>query len=212
MTKRIGIFGASGMAREVQDVAQEQGYSTVFVVRTHQELIANSHLGDVITESDVCRYKDMPFSIGIGDSYTRKKIHDKFSGVLSFENLVHPSVTFGYKQKKVLEKNIGLIICAGVRFSNNVSIGDFSIFNFNSTISHDVIIGDFVTISPGATILGNVEIKQGSWIGAGVVINQGNDELKTIIGENAVIGSGGVVLNSCEPNSVYVGVPVRRIR
>lgn len=212
MTKRMGIFGTSGMAREVQDIAKDMGYSTVFVARTNQELLEVENLGDVMIESDVIRYKDMPFSIGIGDPSLRKKIHEKFAGILSFENLVHPSATFGRNQRKILDEAEGVIVCAGARFSNNIKIGNFSIYNFNSTISHDVIIGDYVTISPGVAVLGNVEIKQGSWIGAGVIINQGNNILKTTIGENVVIGSGGVVLNSCESNGTYAGVPVRRVK
>lgn len=212
MTKRVGIFGTSGMAREVQDIAKDMGYSTVFVARTNQELLEVENLGDVMIESDVIRYKDMSFSVGIGDPSLRKKIHEKFSGILSYENLVHPSATFGFNQRKVLDEAEGVIVCAGVRFSNNIKIGNFSIYNFNSTISHDVVIGDYVTISPGVAVLGNVDIKQGSWIGAGVIINQGNNVLKTTIGENVIIGSGGVVLNSCESNSTYAGVPVRKIK
>ena len=52
----------------------------------------------------------------------------------------------------------------------------------------------------------------GAWIGAGALINQGNYEAKTMIGENTMIGSGAVVVGDCEANSVYAGVPARKIR
>jgi acetyltransferase-like isoleucine patch superfamily enzyme len=69
-----------------------------------------------------------------------------------------------------------------------------------------------VTISPQACILGNVEIKSGAWIGAGATINQGTNLSKRMIGFNTIIGSGAVVLRDCDADSVYVGVPARKIK
>jgi D-arabinose 1-dehydrogenase-like Zn-dependent alcohol dehydrogenase len=48
MTKRIGIFGTSGMAREASDIADALGLSVVFVARDSAELATFAEHGDSI--------------------------------------------------------------------------------------------------------------------------------------------------------------------
>lgn len=212
MTKRIGVFGTSGMARESQDIAQDLGFSVVFVAMNQRDMDELNDEGqDVVLESDIERFSDMPFVIGVGASAVRRSIATRYAGKVKFCNLIHPSASFGRGQREHLESKKGVIVSAGVRFTSNISIGNFTIFNLNATISHDCVIGDYVTISPQSCVLGNVEIKTGAWIGAGAIINQGNSSSKRIIGENAMIGSGTLVLQDCNPNSTYVGTPARKI-
>lgn len=212
MIKRIGIFGASGMARETQDIAHDLGYSAVFVVMNLQEIEDLKNGGqDAILESDIDRFSDMPYVIGIGECLARRNIATRLKGKIRFCNLIHPSATFGRSQREHIGSKQGVIVCAGVRITSNISIGNFTIFNINATISHDCIISDYVTVSPQSCILGNVEIKTCAWIGAGAIINQGTKLSKRIIGENTTIGSGSVVLRDCDANSTYVGTPARKI-
>ena len=212
MTKRIGIFGASGMARETRDIADALGFSAVYVTQDTKELTAFDETKDVMLESEIDRFRDMPYVIGVGEGAVRRMIVTRYAGKVSFINLIHPNATFGCLQREQVECRQGVIVCAGVRFTSNISIGNFTIFNLNSTISHDSIIGEFATICPQACILGNVEVKSGAWIGAGAIINQGTNESKRVIGANSVIGSGAVVLEDCDANSVYVGIPARKIK
>lgn len=210
--KRLGIFGTSGFAREVGDVANELGYQPIYIARDQTEQDAWTFPGDVILESRVNDYRDIGFAIGIGENVIRQKIAQRFAGQLSFVNLIHPSATFGQNQRRSIEAKQGIIVCAGVRFTNNIQVGDFGIFNLNTTIGHDVIVDDFVNLAPGAHISGNVHIGARCWIGTGAAINQGNGATKLHIGEDTVIGSGSVVVKACEPNSVYVGIPAKRIK
>ncbi len=210
--KRIGIFGTSGMARETRDIADELGLSVVFVARGPEELASFGETGDAMLESDIDRFRDMPYVIGVGEGLARRKIASRFAGKIKFCNVIHPTATFGHSQREQVGHKQGIIICAGVRFTCNVLIGDFTIFNLNATVSHDCIIGDFVTVSPQSCIVGNVEVKSGAWIGAGAVINQGANESKLTIGTNTMIGSGAVVISDCDADSVYAGVPARKIK
>lgn len=209
---RVGIFGTSGMAREAGDIAWELGLEPVYVARDQVELDACSFSGLVILESDVDRHLDMSYVIGIGDNGIRQRIATRYVERLNFVNLIHPSASFGKGQRELIEAKRGVIVCAGVRFTNNIQVGDFCIFNLNSTISHDVVIDECVYVAPGAHITGNVHIGTRSWIGIGVAINQGNESLKRRIGADTTIGSGAVVVKDCEPNAVYAGVPARRIK
>ena len=47
---------------------------------------------------------------------------------------------------------MGVIICAGVRLTNNIKVGNFSILNLNATVGHDTIIEHFVNVAPGKYI------------------------------------------------------------
>ena len=209
---RIGIFGTSGMAREAGDIAWELGLEPVYVARDKAELNAYAFQGQIILESDIDRYQDMGYVIGIGDNGIRQHIAQRYTGHLRFTNLIHPSASFGKCQRELLEAKRGIIVCAGVRFTNNIQVGDFCIFNLNSTISHDVVIDENVYVAPGAHITGNVHIETRAWIGIGVAINQGNETLKRRIGADTTIGSGAVVMKDCESNAIYVGIPARRIK
>jgi sugar O-acyltransferase (sialic acid O-acetyltransferase NeuD family) len=209
---RVGIFGTSGMAREAGDIAWELGLEPVYVARNQAELDACAFPGQVILESDVDRNHEMDYVIGIGDNGIRQRIAQRYVSRLRFANLIHPSASFGKGQRELVEAKRGVIVCAGVRFTNNIQIGDFCIFNLNSTISHDVVIDECVYIAPGVHITGNVHIEPRAWIGIGVAINQGNESLKRRIGADTTIGSGAVVVKDCEPNAIYVGNPARRIK
>lgn len=210
--KRLGIFGTSGHAREVGDIAVELGFFPTYIARDQTELDAWSSPDEVILESEVRRLGDIDFTIGIGEGATRQKIAQHFSKSLRFVTLIHPSASFGQRQRHAIEACQGVVVCAGVRFTNNIRVGHFTLFNLNATISHDVIVEDFVTVAPGACISGNVHLCKSCWVGAGAAINQGSNTRKLYVGANALIGSGSVVVKDCEPDAVYVGIPARRIK
>lgn len=210
--KRIGIFGTSGMAREAGDIAYEMGYEPIYIAENDQELTVWNFDAEVILEKDLPKLENAVFAVGIGNNQIRKKIAYKFQAQLQFTNLIHPTATFGRLQRKAIETAKGLIICAGARLTNGISLGDFCIVNQNVAIAHDVAIEEFVHLAPGSIISGNVHIEQCAWIGAGAVVNQGNNLEKLCIGSNTLIGSGAVVVRTCEPNATYAGVPAKRIK
>jgi len=210
--KTIGIFGTSGFAREVADIAHELGHDVIYIARDDIERKACLFSNDVILESDIKQHEKMQYVIGIGNNAAREMVAQRFLNQLTFVNLIHPSASFGHLQRDIIKQKKGVIICAGVRFANNITIGDFTIFNLNATLGHDVIVEDFVNVAPGANISGNVRLNARCWIGTGAAINQGSMDDKLTIGSDTVIGSGSMVSKSCESNAVYFGVPVRKIK
>lgn len=210
--KKIGIFGTSGFAREVGDIASLHNFEPIYIARDRVEAHTWKFSEEVILEEDVLQLNITDFTIGIGDNQVRRKVSERYSNQISFINLIHPSATFGKGQLEAIQHKNGLIIAAGVRFTNNIQIGNFNIFNLNVTVGHDVIFEDFVNIAPGANISGNVHIEAGCWIGTGAVINQGYAEAKLRIGTNTTIGSGSVVVKRCDHDGVYVGIPAKRIK
>lgn len=208
--KHIGIFGTSGFAREAADVAIANGFAPFFIARNDAEREAWAFDDEVILESELKRRRSTAYAIGIGENAVRQSVAARHGG-LNFPALLHPSASFGHRQREHVEALSGVIVCAGVRFTNNIHVGQFSIFNLNATIGHDVIVGEWANLSPGANVSGNVEIGERCWIGTGATINQGTGVRRLVIGANTVIGSGSVVVRDCEPGSTYVGIPARKI-
>ena len=207
----LGIFGTSGFAREVDDIAFALGLRTVFIARDEAERDAWCSPGDLMLEREIGSGAGMQFAIGIGDPTLRRTVAQRHAGALTFVNLVHPSATFGRGQRALIDSMHGVTVCAGVRFMNAVQVGHFTVFSLNATVGHDCNIDDFVTVAPGVNLSGHVHIGTGCWIGTGAAINQGTALAKRVIGPGTVIGSGAVVIHDCEAGAVYAGVPARRI-
>ncbi len=209
MKKTLYIFGISGFAREVADIGLALNYDIKFIGLSAG--IDDISGFEIISEEDIVNLdiQSSVFSIGVGEGTLRYTIFCKFPN-LNYVNLIHPSVSMGNLQLKQIDKQRGNIICAGVRFTNNIIVGDFGIYNLNVTIGHDCIIEDFVTISPGANVSGNVHIKQQSYIGTGSTILQGQSlENKLIINDSATVGAGAVVVKEVPANTIVKGIPAK---
>ena len=211
MTK-LGIFGTSGFAREVGDIAEALGHEPIYLAANADELVAWTFDQPTILESELETLGSIPFAIGIGENRIRERVATRYRDRLSFPNLIHPSSSFGRGQRPSIEAQRGVIVCAGVRFTSNIKVGDFCIFNLNATVGHDCIFEDFTNIAPGANISGNVRVAARALIGTGAAINQGSNTEKLVIGADTAIGSGSVVVKSTEASAVYVGIPAKRIK
>lgn len=207
---RIGIFGTSGMAREAGDIARTLNQEPI-LVGTGREMLSNSKY-KIICEEALDSHADLNFVIGVADSQIRRSIYERYMHKLKFVNLIHPTASFGFGQMEIIKKSMGSIIAAGVRFTNNITFGNFNIINQNVTIAHDCILENFIHVAPGVNISGNIHLKNGCWLGAGSTVNQGSETKKILIGENCVVGSGAVVLSDCGDNQTYAGVPAVRIK
>ncbi len=206
---KLAIFGASGFAREVRDIALENGYESIVYIDKHDAKRIDGF--PVVREADMPKLTAAGFSfiIGVGSPSLRQEIWGRYPD-LSYVNLIHPASSFGYGQLTVMNKRKGNIVCAGARLTNNIKIGNFGIYYLNCTIAHDCIIEDFVTISPGANISGNVRLSMGSYVGANACVLQGKSITeKLIVGSFSVIGAGAVVTKSIPDNIIVKGVPAR---
>ncbi len=75
--------------------------------------------------------------------------------------------------------------------------------------THDMINNLLNTMYPDAGLpeyVGCIEIRENVFVGSDTTILYG-----VRIGENCIIGSGSLVNKDCEPNSIYAGVPARKV-
>lgn len=105
-------------------------------------------------------------------------------------------------------KNRGIIKLKGAQVSLDESqSGKHVHICQNAIVSHGCILGDYVTVAPGAILCGDVKVGAGTLIGAGaVVLHTG-----ITIGDNAIVGAGAVVLEDVPSNVTVVGNPARAV-
>lgn len=210
--ERLFIFGQGGQARELAGIASTLGYAPVLLSASDAPNPANAYGIEVVAEERAVEMTGAAFAIGIGDNAARARLAANYGDRLRFPSLLHPDASFGIGQRDLLEACRGVVVQAGVRMTTNIVVGEFTNFNLNATVSHDCRIGSFSTLAPGASVAGSVHVGTSVWIGVGAVVSNGLHEKPLIIGDNAVIGAGTVVIRDCEADAVYVGVPARRIR
>jgi sugar O-acyltransferase (sialic acid O-acetyltransferase NeuD family) len=210
---KLAVFGASGFSRETADILLCFAAGELIFIDLHP--VKKVYFGfPIVSESEVpqLQKEGFLFAIGLGNNKDRKRIYEKFAS-LSFPNIIHPSATFGFRMSKAIANKKGNIITAGVRLANNIKMGNFGIFNLNSTVGHDCIIGDFVNIAPGANVSGNVSLAEGSYVGTSAAILQGkSDNNKMEIGRFATVGAGAVVTKNVPDRATVVGMPAKDIQ
>jgi sugar O-acyltransferase (sialic acid O-acetyltransferase NeuD family) len=114
--------------------------------------------------------------------------------------LVHPTASIGTD----VALAPGVLLWPQVAVTTRVRMGRHTHLNVGCSVSHDAVLGDFVTVGPGARICGAVTLEDDVWIGAGATVIQG-----VRVGRGAVVGAGSVVLRDVAPGQVVAGVPAR---
>ncbi|MEW6380704.1 MAG: acetyltransferase [bacterium] len=140
----------------------------------------------------------------IGSPLARKKI----VGILEqanarFPNIIHPHVICYHGNSF----GVGNIVSSGNILNVDVTVGNHVCFEMASTIGHDVVIEDFVSLMPGVNVSGNVVLEEGCYLGTGCKIIQGKR-----IGKWAIVGAGAVVIHDVPPYSTVAGVPATVIK
>lgn len=208
---KLAIFGTGGFAKELLDLALDQGYTEIcFLEREVQR--NQTLLGfPVRLESEITSFMHIDFVIGIADSIIRKKIYESYPH-LNYPNLVHSQASLGYGISDILKKTKGVVIAAGARITNSCKFGDFVIISFNSTIGHDCKIDSYVSIMPGVNVSGCVQLDTGVYIGTNATVLPGNLEKPKILGEYSIIGAGAVVLKNTLAFTTYIGAPAKELK
>lgn len=206
------IVGAKGFAKEVLEVLHQlnQLDNLVFYDDVNDD-VPNKLFGQfsvLRTTHEVSVYfknVDNRFTIGIGNPVLRKKLYDKFTDLGGeFTSTISPLATIATFDIKI---GYGSNVLSGAVFSNGSKLGKGGIVYYNSIITHDCSIGDFVEISPSVTVLGRSKIGSYSQIGSNTTILP-----DIMIGKNVIIGAGSVVTKDIPDNCVAVGIPAKIIK
>lgn len=100
----------------------------------------------------------------------------------------------------------GTVVLGPAWISACARIGAHAYISCNVTIGHDAVVGDYVSVFPGAAINGNVLVGDGAVIGSNATILPG-----MTVGEGARVGAGAVVTHDVEAGVTVVGSPAHTI-
>jgi sugar O-acyltransferase (sialic acid O-acetyltransferase NeuD family) len=211
-TKPLVIFGASGHAKVILDIAEKQGHWNIlglldsyrpkgFELLGYAVLGGNEALADLLVA-----HPELQVFIAIGDNHNRERIATELQATypsIQFATLIHP----GAHIAKVVSIGEGTVVMPGAVINNDSRIGKFVIVNTNVCVEHDGKLEDFSSLAPGVTLGGNCHIGRSSAISIGATIKHGIQ-----IGEHTVIGAGSVVLENIEAFSIAYGIPAKKVR
>lgn len=212
MFRKLIILGAGGLAREMAllvshiNAVRPQwdflGYIGEPGCLSGQNFWVMPILGD--DEWLLQQTFEADLLLGVGYPRLRQKIMDLYLprlGQFQFPNLVHPRSDVDLRWVNL---GFGNVITSGCVFTCNISVGNFNLFNLNSTIGHDAVIGNMNVINPGCNISGGVQIGHRVLIGTGAQVLE-----QLTIGDDAQIGAGAVVTKNVEGGQTVVGIPAK---
>lgn len=195
----MNIYGASGHAKVIMDIARSKGIKIGQLVDDNETL---THLqGHPINHSPDVEFLKGDVVVAIGNNSTRKKIAKKIK-CKYHKAIAHRSAVIA----EDAQLGEGTVIMANASINSSVCIGEHCIINTGATVEHDCVLEDFVHISPNAALAGNVKVGEGTHIGIGAIVIPG---IK--IGKWVTIGAGAVIIKDVPDEVVVVGNPGRII-
>lgn len=208
--KNVVIIGGGGHARVILSIINQ---SREFKMIGYTDNIEQEGMPNYLGKDEILlRKKNEYVNLVIGISYIknvynslRKKIINKF---YSIEEYNFPIITskYSYIDENTIIK-AGTIIGNACVINTCSKINEFCVINTNSTIEHNCILGFNTQVSPGTTLLGNVETGNHVFIGAGSTV------LEDIsITDNVIIGAGSLVTKNITRSGLYYGNPARFIK
>ena len=209
----FAVYGFSGYGREVMPLArnqlQLQGIPVerlVFVDDHPHASEINGHR--VLLYSEFLQYeaKERYAVLAIANGVVREKL-----AVLCLGDQVQPWTVSASNSVTLDDVSVGegAVLSPFTILMSNARIGKYFQANIYSHVSHDCVIGDFVTFAPGVRCNGNVIVEDHAYIGTGAIIKQGTPAKPIVIGRGAVVGMGAVVTRSVPAGVTVVGNPAK---
>jgi sugar O-acyltransferase (sialic acid O-acetyltransferase NeuD family) len=145
------------------------------------------------------------FIVAIGNNKVREKIMNEISEMGgNTPTLIHPTAILSPSA----EIGNGVYIQANTYIWTKVKINDYCIISPNVVIAHHSTIGKGCLVSAMSAVGASINLEARVFVGMGSTIMTGLN----YIGEDSIIGAGAVVVKNVEKNSVYAGVPAKKLR
>lgn len=203
------IIGASGLAREVYDLAltcygSQPDFSVKGFLSDGPSNIAE--MGYPAVLSTVADYeieeKDV-FFCAIGNVNDRRKTTEIILAKGGkFINLIHPTAIISPSARI----GVGVAVKAFSSIASDVTVGSFVYMQSSVILGHDVVIGDYCHLNSFVFCAGYVKIEDLCVINAGAKLIQ-----NVKVGTGATVGIGSIVLTRVKAGTTVFGSPAKKI-
>lgn len=192
--QHLYILGASGHAKSVIDLLESTvSVEGVFDDNPQIKSILGREVFSPIPEAFPA---DFPIHIAIGDNFLRKSISRRLPDGSVFINILHSTAILSTHARL----GTGVVMMERTIVKVGTSVGNHVIINTGASIDHDCQISDFVHIAPCACLCGNIQIGEGTLVGAGTVILPG-----VKVGEWCLIAGGSIVHKDMPNGTKWIG-------
>jgi sugar O-acyltransferase (sialic acid O-acetyltransferase NeuD family) len=208
----IVIYGASGHANAYRCIMAEQHLA-------HVAAFIDDFRGDqghrlagkpvISLQTWRSEFPTHACLIAIGDPTAKRRIAERVAAAGGVFYDPHGSSVRGFVDVTI---GMGSLVVRPIYIGPNTKMGAHVAIMPMSTIGHDVEIGDFCTICPGANIGGQVVLESGVFVGAGAVIVNGSVDRPLTVGKGATVAAGAVVTKAIMPGVTVMGNPARPLR
>jgi sugar O-acyltransferase (sialic acid O-acetyltransferase NeuD family) len=205
----LWVIGTGGLAKEAAQLARRidpgRWNRIAYVAADPVEVGRELPYGRVECCDADFAPDDADVVIGIGEPALRRRVAQRLRARtgLRFPNLIHPTLEIETDQVRL---GIGNMLTRGVVATCEIVIGDFNLFNWNSTIGHDARVGSYNVVNPGSSISGLVRIGDACLLGTGCRILE-----RLSVASEIRVGAGAVVTHDLVDAGTYVGMPARKV-
>lgn len=208
-TKEIYIVGAGTYGEVMYELAKVLGYKVKGFYDEDEEKKDNILMGVKVkgkfSELRANEIQNKKFIVAIGNNTVRNSLMMKINSLGGkTPTLIHPSAVISPSA----EIGKGVYIHANVYIWTKVIVKDFCIISPNVVIAHHSKLGKACLISTLSGVGASIKLGDRCFIGMGSTIVTGVKK----IGSDSIIGAGAVVLKNIESNSVYAGLPAKKLR
>lgn len=210
--KTVIILGGTGTCLDIADtIARINKASPTYRLLGHlddnpkiEKQLGSGWLGTLDRAHD---HPDAFFINGLGSPQhfrLRSEIVERLHIPLDrFETVIDPTCVVS----ATAQIGSGSVLLPHAAIGAGATIGQQVLILPGSIISHNCQIANFTCIASNAVVCGYAQIGEACYLGANASIRE-----KITVGRHTLIGIGSVVITDCEDNSIYAGVPAKKIK
>lgn len=119
-----------------------------------------------------------------------------------YGRIIHPSVEI----PPGCTVGPGCILLSSVVMTAGVHLHRHVVAMPHVTLTHDDLVSDFATLCAGVTLGGGVRVGEGAYLGMSSSVRE-----NVVVGPDAVLGMGSVLLHDLPAGETWAGVPARSL-
>jgi sugar O-acyltransferase (sialic acid O-acetyltransferase NeuD family) len=203
------LIAASGLAREVLASVRDSGQFDVVGILDDDPARAGTALDGAHILGPVSHALNLPDAkvvVCVGAGSGRDRIVDRLARLGFPDRRYATVVDASVRLPEGCHVGRGNILLGHVTLTAGVTISNHVVVMPGVTLTHDDVVEDFATFAAGVSLGGGVRVGRGAYLGMNSCVRE-----RTVIGANATVGMGAVVLADVPAGQTWVGVPARSL-